>query len=130
MVTIFGRETPVEMEFRQVQKLELRIVAMAKKVNRTSSSCTCPAGQATPAPPGGPGPWGSMVVNIMDFCKAFNARTQKDQAGIIIPVVKSRSLRTARTRSSPRTPPASFLLKQPGLWSQQGLGRAEQGQGR
>ena len=42
-------------------------------------------GQATPAPPVGPA-LGQHGLNIMDFCKAFNARTQKDQ-GIIIPVV-------------------------------------------
>ncbi len=43
------------------------------------------AGKATPAPPVGPA-LGQHGVNIMDFCKAFNARTQKD-AGMVIPVV-------------------------------------------
>ena len=44
-----------------------------------------PAGKATPAPPVGPA-LGQAGVNIMDFCKAFNARTAKDD-GLIIPVV-------------------------------------------
>jgi large subunit ribosomal protein L11 len=67
-----------------------------------------PAGNATPAPPVGPA-LGAQQVNIMEFCKAFNARTQKD-AGLIIPVVitvfKDRSF-TFITK----TPPAAVLLK-------------------
>jgi large subunit ribosomal protein L11 len=67
-----------------------------------------PAGNATPAPPVGPA-LGAQQVNIMEFCKAFNARTQKD-AGLIIPVVitvfKDRSY-TFITK----TPPAAVLLK-------------------
>jgi large subunit ribosomal protein L11 len=69
-----------------------------------------PAGKATPAPPVGPA-LGQHSVNIMDFCKAFNARTSaKDQEGLIIPVVitvyadRSYSFVT-------KTPPASILLK-------------------
>jgi len=67
-----------------------------------------PAGNATPAPPVGPA-LGQQGVNIMEFCKAFNARTQS-QAGMIIPVVitvyadKSFSFIT-------KTPPAAVLLK-------------------
>jgi large subunit ribosomal protein L11 len=68
----------------------------------------CPAGQATPAPPVGPA-LGQQGVNIMEFCKAFNARTQGQQ-GLIIPVVvtvyKDRSF-TFITK----TPPAAVLLK-------------------
>jgi len=68
-----------------------------------------PGGQATPAPPVGPA-LGQHGLNIMDFCKAFNARTQK-QAGIIIPVVIT--VYADRTYSFiTKTPPASFLLKQ------------------
>src|SRR4030042_3373606 len=67
-----------------------------------------PAGKATPAPPVGPA-LGQHGVNIMDFCKAFNAKTQA-QEGLIIPVVitlyqdKSYSFIT-------KTPPAAVLLK-------------------
>jgi len=67
-----------------------------------------PAGNATPAPPVGPA-LGQQGVNIMEFCKAFNARTQA-QAGMITPVVitvyvdKSFSFIT-------KTPPAAVLLK-------------------
>ena len=66
-------------------------------------------GQATPAPPVGPA-LGQHGLNIMDFCKAFNARTQKQQ-GIIIPVVIT--VFSDRTYSFiTKTPPASFLLRQ------------------
>ena len=68
-----------------------------------------PAGKATPAPPVGPA-LGQHGLNIMDFCKAFNAKTQKDQ-GLIIPVVitiyKDRSYSFVT-----KTPPAAVLLKQ------------------
>jgi large subunit ribosomal protein L11 len=67
-----------------------------------------PAGKATPAPPVGPA-LGQHGVNIMDFCKAFNAKTNK-QEGLIIPVVitvyKDRSYSFIT-----KTPPASVLLK-------------------
>jgi large subunit ribosomal protein L11 len=68
----------------------------------------CKAGQANPAPPIGPA-LGAKGVNIMDFCKQFNARTQKDQ-GMIIPVVIS----VFHDRSFSfitKTPPAAVLLK-------------------
>jgi large subunit ribosomal protein L11 len=68
-----------------------------------------PGGQATPAPPVGPA-LGQHGLNIMDFCKAFNARTQ-NQNGIIIPVVIT--VYADRTYSFiTKTPPASFLLRQ------------------
>ena len=68
-----------------------------------------PAGKATPAPPVGPA-LGQHGVNIMDFCKAFNARTQ-NQNGIIIPVIIT--VYADRTYSFiTKTPPASFLLRQ------------------
>jgi large subunit ribosomal protein L11 len=68
-----------------------------------------PGGQATPAPPVGPA-LGQHGLNIMDFCKAFNARTQKQQ-GIIIPVIIT--VYADRTYSFiTKTPPASFLLRQ------------------
>jgi len=59
---------------------------MAKKVIG-QVKLQIPAGKATPAPPVGPA-LGQHGVNIMDFCKAFNAKTSaKDQEGLIIPVV-------------------------------------------
>ena len=67
-----------------------------------------PGGQATPAPPVGPA-LGQHGLNIMDFCKAFNARTQKDQ-GIIIPVVITVYADRTYTFIT-KTPPASFLLR-------------------
>ena len=79
---------------------------MAKKV-LSLIKLHIPAGKATPAPPVGPA-LGQHGVNIMDFCKAFNARTQKGN-GIITPVVitvyqdHSYSFVT-------KTPPASVLL--------------------
>jgi large subunit ribosomal protein L11 len=79
---------------------------MAKKV-QTMIKLQCPAGQANPAPPVGPA-LGQHGVNIMEFCKAFNARTQKD-AGLIIPVV----ITVYQDRSFTfitKTPPASILL--------------------
>ncbi len=67
-----------------------------------------PAGQATPAPPVGPA-LGQHGVNIMGFCKEFNARSQS-QAGMIIPVV----IMVYSDRSftfEMKTPPASILIK-------------------
>ena len=81
---------------------------MAKKVIG-EIKLQLPGGQATPAPPVGPA-LGQHGLNIMDFCKAFNARTQK-QAGILIPVVIT--VYADRTYSFiTKTPPASFLIKQ------------------
>ncbi|MSO21991.1 MAG: 50S ribosomal protein L11 [Acidobacteria bacterium] len=82
---------------------------MAKKITGYIK-LQIPAGKATPAPPVGPA-LGQHGVNIMDFCKAFNAKTSgKDSEGLIIPVVitvyadRSYSFIT-------KTPPASILLK-------------------
>lgn len=66
------------------------------------------AGKATPAPPVGTA-LGPQGVNIMDFCKAFNAKTQKD-AGLIIPVVVTVYSDRSYTFVT-KTPPASNLLK-------------------
>lgn len=80
---------------------------MAKKIEGYIK-LQIPAGNANPAPPVGPA-LGQHGVNIMDFCKQFNARTQ-DQPGMIIPVVitvyadRSFSFIT-------KTPPAAVLLK-------------------
>ena len=82
---------------------------MATKVVMGQIKLQIPAGQATPSPPVGPA-LGQHGVNIMEFCKAFNAKTQ-GQEGSIIPVIidvyKDRSF-SFITKSSP----ASALLKQ------------------
>jgi large subunit ribosomal protein L11 len=67
-----------------------------------------PAGNATPAPPIGPA-LGQHGVNIMEFCKAFNARTQ-GQPGLIIPVVITVYSDRSFTFIT-KTPPAAVLLK-------------------
>ncbi|MEJ5375643.1 MAG: 50S ribosomal protein L11 [bacterium] len=67
-----------------------------------------PAGQATPSPPVGPA-LGQHGVNIMEFCKAFNAKTQ-GQEGMIIPVVVTIYADRSFTFVT-KTPPASILLK-------------------
>jgi large subunit ribosomal protein L11 len=81
---------------------------MAKKV-QTTVKLQLPASKATPAPPVGTalGPHG---VNIMDFCKQFNAKTAKEPDGMIIPVLVT--IYTDRTFTFiMKTPPASELLK-------------------
>jgi len=81
---------------------------MAKKI-LTRIKLQLPAGKANPAPPVGPA-LGQHGVNIMGFCKQFNAETSS-QAGTIIPVVitvyEDRSFTFIK-----KTPPAAFLLKQ------------------
>ena len=68
-----------------------------------------PAGQANPSPPIGPA-LGQAGLNIMEFCKAFNAETQNMEPGMPIPVVITAY--ADRTFSFiTRTPPASFFLK-------------------
>jgi large subunit ribosomal protein L11 len=68
----------------------------------------CPAGAANPSPPVGPA-LGQHGVNIMEFCKAFNARTQ-DKAGLIIPAVITVYADRSFTFEL-KTPPAAVLLK-------------------
>jgi large subunit ribosomal protein L11 len=80
---------------------------MAKKVIG-QIKLQIPAGQATPAPPVGPA-LGQAGLNIMDFCKAFNARTQ-GQPGMIIPVVITVFSDRSYTFIT-KTPPAAVLLK-------------------
>jgi large subunit ribosomal protein L11 len=85
------------------------------------------AGQANPAPPIGPA-LGSKGVNIMEFCKQFNARTQKD-AGLVIPVVITVYSDRSFTFVT-KTPPASVMLlkamgkeKGSGVPNQQKIGK-------
>ncbi len=79
---------------------------MAKKVI-AQIKLQIPAGKATPSPPVGPA-LGQHGVNIMDFCKAFNAKTQ-GQEGMIIPVVITVYADRSFTFIT-KTPPASTLL--------------------
>src|SRR3712207_4424552 len=81
---------------------------MAKKV-LTQIKLQAPGGQASPAPPVGPA-LGQHGINIMEFCKAFNAQTQQD-AGTTIPVV----ITVYEDRSFTfviKTPPAAVLIRQ------------------
>ncbi len=97
---------------------------MAKKV-QAMVKLQIAAGKATPAPPVGTalGPHG---VNIMDFCKNFNAKTA-GQEGLIIPAVVT--IYADRSYSFiTKTPPASILLKRAANIAK-GIGRAQQEQG-
>ena len=81
---------------------------MARKIE-TYIKLQVPAGKANPAPPVGPA-LGQHGVNIMEFCKSFNAQTQKMEKGIPIPVV----ITTYQDRSftfEMKTPPVSYFLK-------------------
>jgi len=80
---------------------------MAKKVI-AEIKLQIPAGQANPSPPVGPA-LGQRGVNIMEFCKAFNAQTQA-QAGLIIPVIITVYADRSFTFVT-KTPPAAVLLK-------------------
>lgn len=80
---------------------------MAKKVT-AQIKLQCPAGQANPSPPVGPA-LGQHGVNIMEFCKTFNARTQ-GQEGLVIPVVITVYADRTFTFIT-KTPPAAVLLK-------------------
>jgi large subunit ribosomal protein L11 len=79
---------------------------MAKKVTG-QIKLQIPGGQANPAPPVGPA-LGQRGVNIMEFCKAFNAKTQ-DQKGMVIPVIITVYSDRSFTFIT-KTPPASILL--------------------
>lgn len=81
---------------------------MAKKV-MTQIKLQIPAGKANPSPPVGPA-LGQHGVNIMEFCKAFNAKTQ-DKIGTVTPVVITVYTDKSFTFVT-KTPPAAVLLKQ------------------
>ncbi len=80
---------------------------MAKRITAVVK-LQCPAGNANPAPPVGPA-LGQHGVNIMEFCKAFNSKTQH-QAGLIIPVLITVYHDRTFTFIT-KTPPAAILLK-------------------
>ena len=81
---------------------------MAKKVTGYIK-LQVPAGQANPSPPIGPA-LGQAGLNIMEFCKAFNAQTQKMEQGMPIPVVITAYQDRTFTFIT-KTPPASYFLK-------------------
>ena len=81
---------------------------MAKKIE-TYIKLQVPAGQANPSPPVGPA-LGQHGVNIMEFCKAFNAATQSVEQGMPVPVVISVYTDKSFTFIT-KTPPAAVLLK-------------------
>lgn len=98
-----GRDNPYYhiTDFKEVCLVAKKVIKLVK--------LQIPAGKANPAPPVGPA-LGQAGVNIMGFCKEFNARTQ-DQAGMIIPV----EITVFEDRSFTfitKTPPAAVLLKQ------------------
>ena len=81
---------------------------MAKKITGYLK-LQVPAGQANPSPPIGPA-LGQRGVNIMEFCKAFNAKTQKMEPGMPIPTILTLYADRSFTFVT-KTPPASFLIK-------------------
>ena len=81
---------------------------MAKKIE-TYIKLQVPAGQANPSPPVGPA-LGQHGLNIMDFCKAFNAQTQSMEPNLPVPVVITVYSDKSFTFII-KTPPASFLLR-------------------
>src|SRR6202008_6073 len=125
---------------RQREEARLEGTDLAKKV-LTIIKLQIPGGQANPAPPVGPA-LGQHGVNIMEFCKAFNAQTA-DQNGRIIPV----EITVFEDRSFTfitKTPPAAVLIKEAlrlgkgagalpdkgGVGAGKGRGRAEPDEGR
>jgi len=81
---------------------------MAKKIAGTMK-LQVPAGQANPSPPVGPA-LGQRGINIMEFCKAFNAKTQELEPGAPCPTVITYYVDKSFTMDI-KTPPASYLLK-------------------
>ncbi|MBD3420497.1 MAG: 50S ribosomal protein L11 [Chitinivibrionales bacterium] len=95
---------------------------MAKKV-LAQIKLQIPAGQANPAPPVGPA-LGQHGVNIMEFCKAFNAKT-KDGGGLLIPVVITVYADRSFTFITKTPPAAVLIMKELGLKKASGIPNKE-----
>ena len=91
---------------------------MAKKIDGYIK-LQVPAGQANPSPPVGPA-LGQQGVNIMEFCKAFNAQTQNLEPGIAVPVIITVYADKSFTFVSKTTPAAILLKKAAGIKSGSG----------
>ena len=91
---------------------------MAKKIDGYIK-LQVPAGQANPSPPVGPA-LGQQGVNIMEFCKAFNAQTQNLEPGIAVPVIITVYADKSFTFVSKTTPAACLLKKAAGIKSGSG----------
>ncbi len=93
--------------------------AVAKKIDGYIK-LQVPAGQANPSPPVGPA-LGQHGVNIMEFCKAFNAQTQSLEPGIAVPVIITVYADKSFTFVSKTTPAAILLKKAAGIKSGSGM---------
>ncbi len=91
---------------------------MAKKIS-TYIKLQVPAGQANPSPPVGPA-LGQHGLNIMEFCKAFNAKTQEMEQGLPVPVVITVFSDKSFTFETKTTPAAVLLKKAAGIKSGSG----------
>ncbi len=96
---------------------------MAKKIE-TNIKLQVPAGQANPSPPVGPA-LGQHGLNIMDFCKAFNAQTQGMEEGLPVPVVITVYSDKSFTFVTKTTPAAHLLKKAAGVSSGSGVPNME-----
>ena len=96
---------------------------MAKKIE-TFIKLQVPAGKANPSPPVGPA-LGQHGLNIMDFCKAFNAKTQEMDAGMPVPVVITVFSDKSFTFETKSTPASILLKKAAGLEKGSGVPHIE-----